>query len=288
MLEPGSHPAHIPRQERILRSTSRRSPYLITLQDFVDGWSIRNVWLRASYLDVKRRYVRTVLGPFWATGHIAVYIVSVGYIFSSVLSQDRATYIPYLTTGFIAWMLVYNMFQESAGAFVSASSMRQQLPFPYSMYIFSMMWRNLIAHLHNFVLYLIIVPIYGVPIRWTLILLIPGYFLVFLNFLWIGTLIATLAARYRDVTQLVASLIQVMVFVTPIFYSVEALSHMQRTFVLAPNLLYHLTVVLRAPLLGQVPPLSSYGVLVIAGVVGCAVTGWFFGKKRSQIIFWIL
>jgi ABC-type polysaccharide/polyol phosphate export permease len=281
------HPINI-EKERVLRSSVQESPIVGTLKDFQDGWRIRGIWLRAAYLDVRRRYVRTVIGPFWATGHIAVYIVAVGYIFSSVLATERATYIPFLATGFIPWMLIYMMLQEASSSFISASSMRQQIPVPYSMFIYSMVWRNLIVHAHNYSLYLLVSLVYGFTINWTILLLIPSYILVLCNILWIATVVATVSARYRDVQQLVAAFVQVMVFVTPIFFAPEKLSPFQRTYILWPNLLYHLVVVIRAPLLGQVPPLSSYAVLVVTAILGWAFTLWFFGKYRSRIIFWIL
>ena len=134
--------------ERVLRSSLTQSPWLTTWQDLSDAWRQRGLWVRLGYLEVRRRYKRTVLGPFWATAHIALYIVCVGFVFSSVLSTDRATYIPYLTTGFIAWTFVYQFLSEASGAFTGASSMRQQLPLPYFVFIFTTMWRCLVVHLH--------------------------------------------------------------------------------------------------------------------------------------------
>ena len=274
--------------ERVLRSTAAQSPFTIAFRDFHDTWALRRLWLRLGYMDVRRRYRKTILGPFWATGQIAVYIICVGFIFSNVLSTDRDAYIPYLTTGFIAWMFVYTNLQETSGAFIGASSLRQQLPFPYSMFIAIAISKNLIVNIHNYSLYFIVMLFYPVTVNWSLLLLIPGYILVVGNLTWISLLLATLAARYRDVVQLVASVIQVMIFVTPIFWSPDMISGVKRTFVLMPNLLYHLTVVIRAPLLGEVPPLTSYLVLLVALFVGTIFTAWFFGKRRSQIVFWIM
>ena len=54
--------------ERVLRSTVAQSPYVIALRDLREGWEMRNLWLRLGYMDVRRRYRKTILGPFWATG----------------------------------------------------------------------------------------------------------------------------------------------------------------------------------------------------------------------------
>lgn len=273
---------------RVFSASTPQNPFQIALADLKDGISRFNLWFTLGQLDVKRRYRRTLLGPFWASGHILLYIMCVGFVFSTVLAADRAKYIPYLVTGYIPWVLVYNILNDAPAAFSSASSLRQQIALPYSMFVFQALLRNLFVHVHNFSLFVLMMIFYPVEINANFLLLIPGYILVFANLFWMSMLLATLAARYRDVQQLVSSVIQVLVFLTPIFYSADKLTQFQRDYLVAPNLLYHLVVVLRVPLSGEVPPLSSYGVLILAFFIGSAFTAWFFGKRRSQIVYWIM
>lgn len=278
----------IPAGERVIRANSDTTPFVTAAKDFAEGWQKFNLWHTLGKLELKRRYRRTKLGPFWGAAQNAVYIICVGYIFSTLLSSDRDKYMPFLTTGIIAWMFVYNTMQEASTAFISTSGLRQQLPFPYSMFIYQTIWRNLLVHFHNYILYLAVIIIFPVKVDWHLILLIPGYFLVVGNLVWIATLIATAAARYRDITQLVAAVIQTMIFVTPIFYDASRLNDFQRTWLLPPNLLYHMAVVLRAPLLGETPPMSSYAILFGTMIVGTLIAARYFGKRRNKIIYWIM
>lgn len=273
---------------RLIRPSDGTSPLHIAWADVKDGLSKHMLWRTLGVLDVRRRYRRTFLGPFWASGHILLYILCVGFVFATLLEAERAKYIPYLVTGFIPWVLVYNILNEAPAAFSSATSLRQQIAFPYSMFVLQMLLRNLFVHLHNFSLFALMMIFYPVQLNWTLLLLIPGYLLVFANLFWMSMLLATLAARYRDVQQLVSSVIQVLVFLTPIFYTADKLTQFQRDYLVAPNLLYHLVVVLRAPLTGEVPPLSSYAILTFALIVGSAFTAWFFGRRKRHIVFWIM
>jgi len=181
-------------------------PFRRAYADYVAGLRRWALWGRLGWMEVKRRYRRTVIGPFWATCHIALYIACVGFIFSNVLETDRQTYIPYLGTGFIAWMLIYNMFQEAGGAFVGASSLLQQMSFPFSMFIYMVIWRNLIVNAHNYSLYIIISIFYPIAFSWHMLLLIPGYVLVVVNMGWMCMFLALMTARFRDVQQLIASI----------------------------------------------------------------------------------
>ena len=275
-------------EQRVLRSSRERNPFVVAFSDFAHGISLWRLWSTLAYLEVKRRYRRTLIGPFWATGHITLYVVCVGFIFSSVLAQGREQYILYLVSGFVPCYLIYLTLQDSTGAFTSATSLRQQIAFPYSMFVFTAIWRNLIVHFHNYTLWFAVSLIYLYSPSWTIVLLIPGYILVIGNLLWLCTGIAMLTARYRDVQQLVGAVIQIMIFVTPIFWSIDMMTHFQRVYVVTPNILYHLTNVLRAPLLGEVPSMTSYIVLTFTFLVGSLVTAYFFGKYRHRIIFWII
>jgi ABC-type polysaccharide/polyol phosphate export permease len=262
-------------------------PWRIAFDDFRAGWGQRSLWLRLGHRELMRRYRRTILGPFWATGHIALYILFVGFIFSRVLSVTPSLYIPYLATGFMAWMLLYTVISEATTTLVQAAGVRQQVALPYSLFILAMVWRNLVVHAHNYVLYALVLLVYPIAPSWEILLLVPGYVLVLGNLVWISLLIAVLSARFRDLAQLVNSLLQILVFATPIFYRPEMLGEAQQTYLLMPNPLYHLAVVIRAPLLGEVPPVSSYIVLAAALVAGALMTAWLFGKRRHLLVFWI-
>src|SRR6202034_1335356 len=125
----------------------------------------------------------------------------------------------------------------------------------------SNVWRNSVLFLHNLTIYLLVCIYAGLPITWATLLVIPGFMLFWVNAVWITMLLGALAARYRDVQQLVGTLLQISLFLTPIFWSPDQLSG--RTALMAAlNPIYYLIVVIRGPLLGQVPPLLDWLILI--------------------------
>ena len=84
-----------------------------TLRDVRLGISNWDLWGRMGIWEVRRRYRRTVLGPFWATLSMAIFIGSLGFLYAKLWNQDVANYLPYLTTGFLAWMPISAMVAES-------------------------------------------------------------------------------------------------------------------------------------------------------------------------------
>ena len=94
-----------------------------------------------------------------------------------------------------------------------------------------------------------------------------------------------ISARYRDVPPIVMSFVQVIFFVTPIFWPPEALGIWMQALPLNP--LFAAVDVVRAPLLGSAPLTYSWPVLLIVTVIGCVGTFALFAKFRSRITYWI-
>ena len=61
---------------------------------------------------------------------------------------------------------------------------------------------------------------------------------------------------------------------------------MRRFLFVELNPLYHFVNVARAPLLGSLPTLSNYIVVVVVTVFGWAITYAFFSRFRRRIAFW--
>ncbi len=84
-----------------------------------------------------------------------------------------------------------------------------------------------------------------------MLLVLPGLVLLFLNSIWLGIVIAILSTRFYDVPQIVANLLQVVFFSTPIIWQAKALG--DAPLIAEINPIYHLVEVVRAPLLGRQP-----------------------------------
>ena len=53
------------------------------------------------------------------------------------------------------------------------------------------------------------------------------------------------------------------------------------------NPFFHLIEMVRAPLLGHLPPLMSYAAVALITVVNLLVASMFFVRFRSRIAYWV-
>ena len=256
-------------------------------QDLVVGLAKIELWGRLGWLDVKRRYRRTTIGPFWNSVTLAMYVISVGLVGSALSQQGLRDYLPFLAGGMVVWMLVSTIINESCGLLVAGHPLFRNIRFEYSILAYALVWRNFIVFLHNLVVYLLIVLIIKPEVlNFATPLVIPGLIFILINGVWVALLCGMFCLRYRDVNPLVGTLMQISMLVTPLFWPADILSGQRRFLFVELNPLYHLIEVVRAPLLGNVPPLTSYAAVLVITLAGWWMTVVIFERYRKRITFW--
>jgi ABC-type polysaccharide/polyol phosphate export permease len=263
-------------------------PLIITAkQDLVQGLANWQLWGRLGWLDVKRRYRRTMIGPFWSAISVAIYAGAVGLVGAGLWHQNLHDYLPFLVAGLIVWMLVSTVINESCLLLVSTAHLSRQIRFDYSTLAYALLWRNLIVFLHHFVVYAVIVLVLAPNVIGLVTLLaIPGLGLVLLNGTWTSMLLGLLCLRFRDLQQVVINLVSVTMFVTPIFWPPNSLQGARRLVFVDLNPFYHIVDVVRAPLLGEVPSSETYLWVVAMAIVGWSLMYFLFRRFRRRIAYW--
>jgi ABC-type polysaccharide/polyol phosphate export permease len=256
-------------------------------QDFFTGLERWDIFARLGWLEVKRRYRRTILGPFWGTANLTVFILAMGTVGGGIFGRSLADYLPFLATGMIVWVLISTIINESCSLFITSQNLYRQIQFNYSVLAYALVWRNVIVFLHNVVPYFIIVALL-VPhfiTLWTL-MVIPGIFIIVLNGIWIALFLGLVCLRFRDLQQLVTTFIQIGLFITPILWHPNSLHGIRHIIFVNANPLYNLMEVARAPLLGEAPSMTVYGAVVVITILGWVMTFSFFRYFRKRISYW--
>lgn len=260
--------------------------YDVALADFSEGISDWRIWGRLGWQEIKRRYRRTVIGPFWTTLSLGIFIVVLGFVWARLWNQDPKVYLPFLCAGMLAWTMVAGIITEGCVSFVAGESLIKQLRFPYSVLGCSVAWRNVIVFLHNLVIFVAVAFYAGVPVTPASLLVVPGLLLVWVNGVWVATLLGMLCARFRDIQQVITSILQISMFVTPIFFTPEQLGPRFTRFV-DFNLLFHYVDIVRSPLLGRPPAAWSWEITVVATIAGWGLTLWVYSRFRRRLAYWL-
>jgi ABC-type polysaccharide/polyol phosphate export permease len=268
-------------------STGPRSLSETAADDLLRGLRKRELWGRLGWLDVKRRYRRTTIGPFWTSITLAVYVLTVGTVGAAIWHQDIYDYIPFLVSGMIVWTLVSSIITDSCGMFIAGQSLFRNIRFEYSILSYALVWRNFLVLLHNFAVYFLVVLVLKPSLfGFTALLAIPGLALVLINGLWVSLLFGIICLRFRDVPPLVSSALQIAMLITPVLWPADTLTGIKRFVFVELNPLYHVVDVVRGPLVGRVPEVASYAVMVALAIGGWWLTYAIFKRFRKRIAYW--
>jgi ABC-type polysaccharide/polyol phosphate export permease len=244
------------------------------------------MWLLLGMNDIRQRYRRSRLGQFWITLAMAITIVTLGFLYAYLFHQPLKEYLPYLGTSFVVWGLLSNIVLESCSVFIAAEGYLRQVPMPKSVFVHRMLVRNVVTFLHNIIILPPLYIIFGVPLGWSLLLAFAGILFVLLNGIWIGLFLGTVCARFRDMPQIMASLVQVVFYLTPVMYRRVQLPDKFR-WLSDLNPFQSFLDIVREPLLGKMPPVIAWEVTAVVTVVGFIAAGLFFSRFRARIVYWL-
>jgi len=255
-------------------------------EDIIGGLRYWRIWWLVAVSDIRQRYQRSLLGQFWLTISMGVTIGAIGFVYSVLFNQDLATYLPFLGIGIVCWGLIAGLLTEGCTAFKQSADFMRQSRLPRSVFVYRVLLRNLIVFAHNLVIVALILIVFAVPVGWTILLVVPGLLLTLVTGVWVGLLLGTLCARFGDLPQIIASLVQIAFFVTPVIYRSDAVSG--RLWVVTHlNPFASFLALLRDPLLGQVPEATHYAMAALFAVGGFAVTLPIFARFRARIVYWL-
>lgn len=258
---------------------------ILTVLDLLQGGRQWRLWTALAWQDIKLRYRRTVLGPFWVTLTTAIMIICLGLLWGLLFGQDLTTYFPYVAAGYIIWQTVGIGIIDGCESFTSASDIILNRKVPLSLFSFRLAYRHLLVFLHNITVFVLVAIVFPVDLNLYLLIAFPALLVILVNICWVSLALGILGARFRDLPPIVNSLVSVLFFATPIFWKKEMLH--DRAIVADFNPMTHFIEILRDPLLGAPPSKLSWLVVVCVTILGWAVTLALFRRSRSRIVYWL-
>ena len=257
----------------------------LALRDITDGLLHWRLWGLMGWQDIKQRYRRSMLGPFWLTLSMGILVGTLGVLYGVLFGVAIDDYLPFLTLGFLAWGLISGIITDGCTAFIDSEHFIKQIKLPFSTFVYRVLWRNLIIFAHNFVIYLVVALVFAIWPGAAGLLLLSGLVLIAANAIWAGLLLGMVCARFRDVPQIVTSLLQVAFFLTPIIWMPQLLGN--RIAFVHVNHFYHFVELIRGPLLGQVPAPLTWAVVLGVTAGGWLMTFLVFRRFRDRIPYWL-
>jgi lipopolysaccharide transport system permease protein len=118
------------------------------------------------------------------------------------------------------------------------------------------------------------------------LLALPALLIWLIDSLAITVILGALCARFRDIAPIVASVMQMAFFVTPVIWRPHLIGE-RHLWLLPFNPFYSLLEILRGPLLGEIPGKWDYVSALAYSVLLCVAAWGLFTRVRARIAFWV-
>lgn len=268
----------------IQKETDLQKRARLSIQDVTDSIKNWKLWTTLAWQDIRLRYRRSALGPLWITISMAVMIYTLGTVYSFLFKTDIATYFPHVASGILIWSFISMSTIELVDTFIESAHFIKQVKLPFTTYILRNLTRNIIVFLHNFLAVCPLLIYYRIPVH--PLAAIGGLCILGCIAFIYGTTLAMLGSRYRDIRQLIQSLLQLIFYITPVMWMPSMLPE-RFQFMVKLNPFHQMIELVRAPLMGKLPSLYTYAFTCGLLTIGLAFMFFLLTKVRHRIAFWV-
>jgi ABC-2 type transport system permease protein/lipopolysaccharide transport system permease protein len=193
----------------------KSSDAALAADDLRHGLQLWRMWIKLGWNDILMQYRRSLLGPFWLSAGTVVSVVTIGVIYARLFRIGLPEFMPFLCAGLLVWGYISTILSEAGGLFTASESYIKQIRLPYSIYVYKFVWSKIIVFAHNLFVYLGVIVYFQFWPGAAALVAIPGFVLLTLNGALSSLYLGMVSARFRDIPQIVISMVQIAFFITP-------------------------------------------------------------------------
>ena len=178
----------------------------------------REILLILIWRDLKTRYRGSVLGFLWTFLNPLLLMIIYSLVFSVYMRVEIHAYPVFVFAGLLPWIWFSSAMLSGASSVMDSGTLIKRVPFPPQI----LPAVSVTAALVNFVLalplLLAFMVAWGLPIGWSLLMLPLSIAIQYVFTLGLTIVLSMLTVRYRDLQQLLANVLTLWFFLTPVLY----------------------------------------------------------------------
>jgi len=253
-------------------------------------WQSRELTIQLTRRQVMQRYKGSYLGLLWSFATPLALLLVYTFVFS-VIFQARW---PGLTGGghgefaliLFAGLIAFTIFSEtllaSATLMVDHPNYVKKVVFPLEILPLTVLGSALVHSCFSLLILLAGALLIKGFIPWTVVLLPLMALPLLLICAGAGWFFASVGVFVRDVKHLLAVVVQILFFLTPIFYPVAAIPYPYRNLIYLNPLTFVVNHFRRVILFGQLPDWGEFAaVTLLAGLLAWLGYIWFMKSKKT-------
>jgi lipopolysaccharide transport system permease protein len=254
------------------------------LPDLRELWRARDLALILAWRDVKVRYKQSLIGVAWAVLQPFLTMVVFTIIFGKFaqLPSQGLPYPVFSMLNLVPWTFLAAVFTMTAGCVLSNRMLVQKVHFPLLILPLACILVPLVDFIFSFICALAITEWYDVSIQPTVVW-VPAFLLMLaMTAIGLGSFLAVINVRYRDVPYVVPFLVQLWLFASGVIYAAGAIPE-QYIAVASLNPAVGAITGFRWAVAGTPPPTGTMLGLGILMTIVIFVSGlWFYRRSEHR------
>ena len=253
------------------------------------SWLQRQLFFKLLRRDFAERYRGSYLGVVWSLLlpllSLLVFTFFFGVIFKMRWAGHGDGSLSELALVLFVGLALYNFLAEclsrAPGLILAHQNYVKNVIFPLEMLPAVMVASALLTLAATLLVILLLQATVGAGLSWTALLLPVTVLPLVLFVLGLSWVLASLGVYIRDIQQLIVPLVQLLMFLSPVFYPVAALPESIRPWLQLNPLALVIEQTRGIVLFGQPPAWTPYLLCLLATLLIALLGAWWFARTRQ-------
>lgn len=237
--------------------------------------------------DLKLKYRRSILGYLWSLLNPLLMMIVMSLVFSYMFRFDIPNYPLYLICG----QTLFTFFNESTNnamfSVIQNGSLIKKVYIPKYIFPVSKVASSFVSMLFSLVAILIVMLVTGTGFHFSILLFWLPLLILFVFACGIGMILSALAVQFRDITHLYSVLTMAWMYLTPIFYPLEAVPSGVSAFISYNPIYTYIDIFRSLVLYGTIPPADTWLFGMLSAVIVFCIGAVIFRKMQRNFILYI-
>jgi lipopolysaccharide transport system permease protein len=200
--------------------------------DFKAMWQFRDLLLAFAERDIRLRYRQTLLGGIWVILQplLSALIFAVVFGFIAKMPSQGVPYFLIAFAGMMGWTLFNGNLTRVTPSLIANGPLIRKIYFPRLLAPLGVVPSVLLDFLVSLGVMVVLLVIYRVTPNWGLLLFPLCVLIILMLSLGLGLIGASLSVKYRDIQHIVPFVTQLMMYASPVGYSIAAVPARIRTY----------------------------------------------------------
>jgi ABC-type polysaccharide/polyol phosphate export permease len=192
-----------------------------------DIFRLRSIIIDLAKRDLKNRYLGSYLGIFWAfiqpifSVLIMVYVFGYSSLKGGVDPNIKVPFVVWLMSGMIPWFFISDSISSGSGSIIENSFLVKKVVFRVGILPIVKLISSFFIHCFFIIVLFLICVLFGILPNICWIGVIYYLFAAFFLLLGISWITSSIVIFFRDLSQIIGVVIQLLFWLTPIFWSVD-------------------------------------------------------------------